>query len=161
MHPSLSYFPSKHFYDGRLVDGEQGGAGGGLGVFFVDEEEGGARGELGVFLVDDEEGGAGGGLGVFLVDGDQGGAGEGLGVFLVAVMSPGEGPPPSTVPSWVIYAYAVYQEVCSARMTSLLLLLLLCGISSSSSIGVQELLPIPPTVIRPGLGACNRCDRCL
>ena len=33
--------------------------------------------------------------------------------------------------------------------------------SSSSSIGVQELLPIPPTVIRPGLGACNRCDRCL
>ena len=33
--------------------------------------------------------------------------------------------------------------------------------SSSSSIGVQEILPIPPTVIRPGLGACNRCDRCL
>ena len=31
----------------------------------------------------------------------------------------------------------------------------------NSSIGVQELLPIPPTVIRPGLGACNRCDRCL
>ena len=30
--------------------------------------------------------------------------------------------------------------------------------SSSSSIGVQELLPIPPTVIRPGLGACNRCN---
>ena len=27
--------------------------------------------------------------------------------------------------------------------------------------GVQELLPIPPTVIRLGLGACNRCDRCL
>ena len=22
-------------------------------------------------------------------------------------------------------------------------------------------LPTPPTVIRPGLGACNRCDRCL
>ena len=33
--------------------------------------------------------------------------------------------------------------------------------SSSSSIGVQELLPIPATVIRPGLGACNRCNRCL
>ena len=33
--------------------------------------------------------------------------------------------------------------------------------SSSSSKGVQELLPIPPTVIRPGLAACNRCDRCL
>ena len=33
--------------------------------------------------------------------------------------------------------------------------------SSSSSIGVQEILPIPPTVIRTGLGACNRCDRCL
>ena len=30
--------------------------------------------------------------------------------------------------------------------------------SSSSSIGVQELLPIPPTATRPGLGACNRCD---
>ena len=27
--------------------------------------------------------------------------------------------------------------------------------------GVKELFPIPPTVIRPGLGACNRCDRCL
>ena len=26
---------------------------------------------------------------------------------------------------------------------------------SSSSIGVQELLPIPPTVIRPGLGYCG------
>ena len=35
------------------------------------------------------------------------------------------------------------------------------GISYHPSIGVQELLPIPPTVIRPGLGACNRCDRCL
>ena len=26
---------------------------------------------------------------------------------------------------------------------------------------INELLPIPPTVIRPGLGARNRCDRCL
>ena len=31
------------------------------------------------------------------------------------------------------------------------------AINPSSSKGVQELLPIPPTVIRPGLGACNRC----
>ena len=27
--------------------------------------------------------------------------------------------------------------------------------------GRSGLLPIPPTVIRPGLGACNRCDWCL
>ena len=25
-------------------------------------------------------------------------------------------------------------------------------------INAQDLLPIPPTVIRPGLGACNRCN---
>ena len=33
--------------------------------------------------------------------------------------------------------------------------------TAAASIGVQELLPIPPTVIKPGLGACNRCDQCL
>ena len=30
---------------------------------------------------------------------------------------------------------------------------------SSSSKGIQEVLPIPPTVRRLGVAACNRCDR--
>ena len=87
--------------------------------------------------------------------------------------------------------YHIPPEVCSARVTSLLLLLLLLHTAPNQSInqstvyldltecidagphpvrttkyhhhhhqGVQELPPIPPTVIRPGLGACNWCDRC-